>query len=362
MSTGPAVLGVCIPMLWTACMVASMAPKHPAFFKGPRDVWPSLASSHSAWPCPPLGLRGGGGQDELEKWARAALERVGANMPGDGDAEVSLENSSDMSSSDLDAAWDRNAARRSLVGIETPHPKEMNWDMSYYDDRGIDALEGELDLDSECIEEAWNTFVAARDSIFKKAGIYESFFLDENGEPPPDSGPFPKREAVPADASGAATGAAMCGAQAADTDVTNPLPWARDDEDATSPDGCDPETQRLREQAAGELFQGMDPAAYPASNMTLAHWNVMTAQQRERRYHAALDAFANRQPSPLFNASFVYGTSDGLVAPLEFVSADAEWRLAMSIVGAEGSSTLAQSLFQCASGRDLRPEDEQVRS
>ena len=109
-SAGTAVLGLHLLLLCTAGMPG-------AADSSAASVHPGLPSSRRA--LPGRSLRGGSA-DELQKWAQKAQERLIAHLPDDGDTEISLtDTTSGESASDSDAAWDRNAARRHLIGIET---------------------------------------------------------------------------------------------------------------------------------------------------------------------------------------------------------------------------------------------------
>ena len=162
---------------------------HRKCFRGARVQWP-------------LRLRGGGAgrckvRDALQEWVRNASVAAQAHVEAHPDSEVSdssgevvSSSASEWTSEDLERAWDENAALRWAEGITTPHPHHLKWNMSYFNERHLDATEGAIKFDERFRISLWNSFCALRDRMLKNAGVYESYFL-EDGVPPPNTDPVP---------------------------------------------------------------------------------------------------------------------------------------------------------------------------
>ena len=220
----------------------------------------------------------GGGDPEGQEWRHGMREETAVLQVcgGGGGGEDSLDersSSSVWSLNDYEESLDRNAEMKLAAGDNTPHPHDLNWNMTYYNDRNIDMTEGMFD-DTDYERMSWNAYCETRDQMLKTAGIYESFFLDD-GVPPPGTGPYPDPEPVPN--------------ATHPTNPTNPLQVsggspsvplleegtlsAKTHYDAQSMTSIVPNcTSSANTDMIQSLFGRCDPVLFPVRNMTLEHW------------------------------------------------------------------------------------------
>ena len=218
-----------------------------------------VSPGRAAWP---LRLRGGGAErcelrDAVEEFVRNASAAAQAHAEAHADSEVqdsegssaaeAPSSPSEWSVEDYEQAWDQQAALRWAEGITTPHPHHLNWNMTYFNERHMDASEGDVKFDEHFRVSLWNTFCTLRDRVLKKAGVYESFFL-EDGVPPPHTAPVPP----PVDDNSTHM-------------IASPgiLPGVFLGEDPPLPDGGPEELEQRRRECAEMLFQGRDPVMFP---------------------------------------------------------------------------------------------------
>ena len=194
---------------------------------------------------------------------------------------------------------------------------------------------------SEFREGLWNTYCQVRDHLLKKTGVYESFFLDDRGLPPPGTEPFPLRSDKDASNDhatmlpGTNTSVAAAFAAAART-------WIGEGE---AVGGAAPPHN------AADLFEGRDPCTYPVSKMTSAHWYAMTDSARRERVRRAARACSRGKRSALYNFSFVFA------GPEEMSLHD---RLTISVMGLEASFLAMAEVRAHALGAPLREADARM--
>jgi hypothetical protein len=295
----------------------------------------------------------GGQHDNMPAWMQEFEKHVRDVEAGEAGAEVAAAaeekeeeeddddddqlGSSTWSESDIDRVWEQQAVRRQLAGITTPHPHDLKWNMTYFDDRGMDVTEGALKLDSNFMKRTWNIFCAVRDRMLKKTGVYESYWL-EDGKPNPDFEPFPDASFSPANHSGVQNQNDVHDVHVDHKNTEAEGPWlGEQDENLSSEDSHECRTRR-QEQAAA-LYQGRDPLWYPVCNMTEAHWQALTEEQLLQRVERAVNAFERGKRSPLYNLTFVLEGAHEL--PMHE-------RLIASILGIETSYVFLQAHIQHA--------------
>ena len=57
---------------------------------------------------------------------------------------------SEWSSSDYEREAEADSVRHFLSGAEHPHPRDLNWNMTYFNERGIDVTDGMFPWGNRC--------------------------------------------------------------------------------------------------------------------------------------------------------------------------------------------------------------------